>query len=543
MPDEKWRDELQEYALLVEAVSSGDRSKVVKLFGDYILRKKAQEAEEEYHGEAYEHDDPNLAGDYEEEYNEDEYDPYYEGDENGEDEYHQPTRTRRAQFAEEEDEEEEGEYYDEDGNPIYGDHDYEYNDEEDMYEQDYNQDEYGNTENDGPYMSGALPSAHQGDDPYYVEEDYGDGYGYDDGTGAYGHEEEFQNSSYSTPHQVPYNDYFGSHAQSNGYGEDGNYDLTPDVGVHDYTMNQQNGGEWKKAFRENEQVTDDQVQEHGINNDTDDLGQPYPEDVTMPDEGELNDLLSRLQQRTFSTDFDHPYVEEEEDEFQANQYDEDDQEDQYHEDDEEVEEDGIVEEAQEATTFDMAGVSIPRQDQDRSPIRQARDLEDGESIYDDEDVDDFDFWDDDEPADESNIKGYSEDLSQLQQQYWGEEAEDEYEEYPGEQMEEDGFWENPVRPHFDEEVVPFPGFQRTFSNERVLPYAILPGEIVDENTQHDPQKAVNPHYNVFDAGQRFYDHYSDSTEDSKMDTRRSSQRPNLHPMSLVDKFRERLYAG
>lgn len=557
MPGEKWRDELQEYALLVEAVSSGDRSKVVKLFGDYILRKKAQEAEEaeaaaeeEYNGDEYEQGDHDLDGDYEEEYNEDEYDPYYQDDENGEDDYTQSERTKRVRFAEEE-EEEEGEYYDEDGNPTYGDQDYEYNGEDDdLYGQDYNQDEYDIGEDGGPYMSGALPSTSEENDTYYDEEDYGDGYGYDDGPGEYGQEEDPHNSGYGTSHQVPYNDYFGSHAEANGYEGNGYYDSNPDIGIHDYNMNQQNGGEWKKAFRGNEQVTDDQVQEHGINNGTDDLGQPYPEDMTMADEGELNNLLSRLQQGTIGPDFDDPYILEDEDEFQANQYHEDDEEAQYHEDGEEGEEEDLGEESQReplvgqmSTEDDIADLSNPHQHEDRGGAHRAPYPDDEESIYDDEDVDDFDFWDNEDPADETNIRGYSEDLSQLQQQFWGEEEEDEYEEDPEQQMEEDGFWENPVRPHYDEEVIPFPGFHRTISNERVLPYAIIPGDQFDENIQRDPMKEVNPQYNVFDAGQRFYDHYSSSTEDSKVDARKSNQRPNLHPMSLVDKFRERLYAS
>jgi hypothetical protein len=37
MPDEKWRDEFQEYAHLLHAISSGDRSRALKLFGDYLL--------------------------------------------------------------------------------------------------------------------------------------------------------------------------------------------------------------------------------------------------------------------------------------------------------------------------------------------------------------------------------------------------------------------------------------------------------------------------------------------------------------------------
>ncbi|KEF53801.1 uncharacterized protein A1O9_10202 [Exophiala aquamarina CBS 119918] len=562
MPDEKWRDELQEYALLVEAVSSGDRSKVVKLFGDYILRKKAQEAEEaeaaaeeEYNGDEYEQGDLDLDGNYGEEYNEDEYDPYYqEDDENGEGDYNHPAQTKRVRFAEEEEEEEEegggAEYYDEDGNLTYGDQDYEYTGEEDgLYGQDYNQDEYDDGEDGGAYMSGALPSTNEETSNYYDEEEYGDDYGYDDGTGAYEQEDLLQNDAYETPDQVPYNDYFGSHVEANTYGGNGYYDLTPENGIHDYNMNQQNGGEWKKAFRENEQVTDDQVQEHGINNDTDDLGQPYPEDMMMPDEVELNDLLSRLQQGTIGPDFNDPYVEEDEDEFHANQHHEA-EEDQYHEGGEEDDEDDLEGESQRETfgghasgEDHMAGVSTPHNDEDAGTSRQAPYPDDEESVYDDEDVEDFDFWDDEDPADEANITGYSEDLNQLQQQYWGDEDDDEYEEDPAQQFEEEGFWENPVRPHYDEDVVPFPGFHRTISNERVLPYALMPGDQFDENIQRDPVKEVNPHYNVFDAGQRFYDHYSSSTEDSKVDARKSIQRPNLHPMSLVDKFKERLYAS
>lgn len=551
MPDEQWRDELQEYALLVEAVASGDRSKVVKLFGDYILRKKAEEeeaaAEQEDNGEQYDEngDDLDPDGEYGEEYNAEEYDTYYDEHETGEEEYNPPAQKKRVRFAEEE-EEEEGEYFDEEGNLAYGSQDYEYNGEEDeFYGQDYNQDEYDEGVDGGPYMSGALPSENHDQNTYY-QDDYGDGYGNYDGPGSYGQEDQLHDSMYShdPEHQVQYRDYYGSSAGANGYGELGYYDSTQDDPVYDYNTNQQNGGEWNKALHENERVTDDEVQDYGFNNDAGERGQPYPEDTTMPQEIELNALLNRLQQETEDHEFDKTYIDEAGDDFPAGHY--------YEQDNvgDEADEYGLGGESQ---TGDYSGSAhmYSNPDEAGNTFQQALDPEEEASVYDDDDDDDFDFWDED-PADEANIQGYSEDLSQLRQQFWADDADtddlhrgsmDPYNEGFEDDDEEDESWGNPVRPHYDD-AIPFPSFHRTISNDQVLPYAIIPGDRFDESIDRDPMKEVNPQYNVFDAGQRFYDHYSGSCEDTKADTRKSSnQRGNLHPMSLVDRFRERLYAN
>lgn len=46
MQNEKWRSEFQDYALLVQAVSNGDRTKVIKLLGDYLLGKSFENAQQ-----------------------------------------------------------------------------------------------------------------------------------------------------------------------------------------------------------------------------------------------------------------------------------------------------------------------------------------------------------------------------------------------------------------------------------------------------------------------------------------------------------------
>lgn len=550
MPNEQWRDELQEYALLVEAVSSGDRSKVVKLFGDYILRKKAAEAvaeveaeieaeaeaaaEKEYGGEDYDEDELDPDEGYAEDYTAEDYETYHDGDPTDTQEQGQAKRVRFA--VDEEEGEENEEYYDEEGNPLYGDQEYG-GEEDEFFEEEYNPEQYDGGADAMPYMSGALPSAPNENSQYY-QEAYDHELGYDDGSGAYdqGYQPETNATSYGADYQEQYKDFYGSSAAANSYEEEGYHESTQNDGLYDYDVNQHDGGEWTEAFNENEQVTDDEVQDNGTNSDDYELGGQYSEDPTIPQSDELSNLMENLQRRATVHDHNGTGTEEGQDLF-------------------------------EESHFHGYGVDDDEDDlgTGSSTLRQAPYPDDEESNYGDQGDDDFDLWDGN-LAGGINIQAYAEEMDQLQQQHWDEEVDiaahsqggsivpydEDYEEYydeenydeddPRQEAEQGRFRDNPVRPFYDD-VVPFPGFHRTISNERVLPYAITPGDRYDTSIRRDSMEEVNPQYNVFDAGTRFYDHYSDSRADSKADARRSNQRWNLHPMSLVDKFRERLYAG
>lgn len=388
-----------------------------------------------------------------------------------------------------------------------------------------------------PYMSGALPSPHNENSQYY-QEAYDDEVGYDDGSGAYdqGYQPDNNATSHGADYQEQYKDFYGSSAVANGYEEGGYHDSAQDNGLYDYDVNQHDGGEWTEAFNENEQVTDDEVQDNGTNSDHYELGDQYSEDRTIPQSDELSNLMENLQRRRTVHHHSGAGTEGEQ-------------------------------ELSEESHFLGYGLDDDEGDMRTgdSTSRQAPYPDDEESNYGDQGDDDFDFWDGN-PAGGTNNQRYAEGMDQLQRQHWNEEVdiaahsrggsrvpynEDYEEDYDEENYDEDDprqaaeqghFPDNSVRPHYDD-VVPFPGFHRTISNERVLPYAITPGDRYDTSIRRDYMEEVNPQYNVFDAGTRFYDHYSDSRAYSKADPKRINQRGNLHPMSLVDKFRERLYAG
>lgn len=575
MPDETWRDELQEYALLVEAVSSGDRSKVVKLFGDYILRKKAAEAieeavaeiearvvaEPEYGGEEDEVGNLGPGEGYDEGYTAAEYDDYYDDDETN---AHQNVHTKRVRFADDgEGGGAEDEYYGEDGYLLYDDHGNDYDDNEDgYYEEDgYSQEDYAGEEDSAPYMSGALPSE-QNEIDEYNPESYGDEYDYDSYSGAYDQENQFGNNA---GHHGQYKDNYGTSTAANGYVADEYHDSTQDEGFYDYNVDEGFGGEWSKIFNENERVTNDEVQENGINNNNYELVDPYGYDMAMPQADELkelHDLLGGLQQKLNAHEHDAAEARQSE-EFTEEDNFPDYGGDRYEEESGELGyvlqrppyQDNEAEPVQERSILKQLGYPDDEEGPKRNnyTLGQARDPGYEESNY--NEAEDSDFWNDD-PADQANIHGHFEDFDHLQRQPWDEdlEGEDEDEEdydeadydenYVPQPINAEREWADSVRPHFDGDgVVPFPGFHRSISNEQVLPYAITPGDRFDTNLRRNSMEEVNPNYNVFEAGQRFYDHYSNSREECKRDAKRTIQRGTLHPLSLVDKFRERLYGS
>ncbi|KAK5064218.1 hypothetical protein LTR84_000051 [Exophiala bonariae] len=608
MPEEQWRDELQEYALLVEAVSSGDRSKVVKLFGDYILRKKAaeaiEEAEAEIEAEAAveneyvdeednqrdlnedDHEEGLDSGEaYEEDYTAEDYENHYDEDEPG---AHERTPGKRVTFADDEGGggEDEEEYYDDEGNPLYDDQGNGYGDPDNgYYEEEYNPDGYVGGEKTIPYMSGALSSEHN-ESNEYDQGTYGEGFDYDDNTQSYDQGDQFENANIQDMgHQEQYQDYYGSSNVAGGYEGNGYHDSAQVEGFYDYDVNQQDGGEWSSAVNENERVTDDEVQDNGMNNNNYEFDNSYNEEVPnfQADElNELNGLMNRLQLTMNAHEYDGGEERQGQD-YAENGYPE------YELGVHKGNSTGLGDTHQQSPYPDHEEESVRKRsiavlppyadnEEGRSSNNpssaQPRDLVYEESI-DDKDIDDFDFWDDG-PANQANVQGCLEDLDWVQEQLWDDSLNkdlsrrrdnialdnEDLEEYDEDYNDEEGYdegnhdgnslsqtdstervWVDSVRPHYDADTAPFPGFHRTISNDQVLPYAILPGDRFDTNMRRDPIEEVNPTYNVFDTGQRFYDHYSDNREDRKRDPKRRNQRGTLHPMSLVDKFRERLYAN
>jgi hypothetical protein len=142
MPDEHWRAEIHETALLLAAVASGDRSRVVKQLTDYLLAKNDGNQD---------HDD-GAPGEEKEHYEEDQ-------------EY--------------------GETYAEDGEQ-YGYENDEYQHDGGYHNEEYEAEDYPAAD-DGyqgeAYMSGAYNEADEGDDTY-DKEAYGEEYDYENNYNA-----------------------------------------------------------------------------------------------------------------------------------------------------------------------------------------------------------------------------------------------------------------------------------------------------------------------------------------------------------------------
>lgn len=620
MPNEEWRHELQDFVQLFEAAISGDRQNSAKVLTDYISGRTRRDQEGAATAtkssgrkqEDLEEEDADEEAD--ENYGEDgdpngEFDEYYPEDEEEEETYDETSQTKRVRFADNEEggggegEGEEEEYYDEDDQGQDDPDEYFDAEENEDYVEDYDPGEYDETEEDGgAYMSGALPAEDEthgtydnefdgegnGDDGmYYDPDEYndteydgaayssgaaqegdefdGDGYNYGDDVGNY--ENDAQDAAFGdeTAGAGQYDEYYDESTEdAQGY-----YDSTVAQDANGYGgADQGNGGEWNEDVHQNEQFTDDQVQDYGINdgednhdNNADDADDDnYLEDQPQTNqEPDLLDLLQRLQEAFMDGESGDPHSqltgEEEEPQYGLDGY----------EDEEELDN-------QEQAPY---GHDLNEDLSTQMPIINRRNSSKGnggansrslpyppddESVYDDQE-DDEDEFENDNPADEDEIRGYSDDLAHLQRQFFDDEPDLEEEDWdasavfndsfqgtnqrdPSRQnFEEDGFWKNPVRPHFDD-AAPYPDFSRTRSNEDFVPYPLPMGNgFDDEGTRRQSMQPVNPHFNVFDGGQRFYDHYTDSCEAPKTETRRNFRKAGLNPRTLVDRFRERMYAG
>jgi hypothetical protein len=280
MPDEPWRDEIQEYAYLLQAVASGDRSKVVKLLGDYLLRtpdasseveppldeQQREEQQDPYEeGQAnydenyYEREDGQYYGQYGE-YGENEgygdydnngqQDVYANDHENDDATYPVAKQRRRVRFADEE-----RTFHLENTELTPPENDYGYDRNGDNYHGgNYDPDSYDGAYDSDLYMSGALADGdHQSDgfnhtyDQNYAQQ-AGDGYldqasGYDDQPyGGYGQE------TYSGQYEPGYH---GQHDGTSSLGSTGYYDAKDT----NYAYNDK-VGEFRDHFPRTEQAVD-----------------------------------------------------------------------------------------------------------------------------------------------------------------------------------------------------------------------------------------------------------------------------------------------
>ncbi|KAK4937333.1 hypothetical protein LTR10_022014 [Elasticomyces elasticus] len=197
MPEEQWRDEFQEYGLLLQAVASGDRSKVLKHLGDYLVnqgkddpgpatsasggaqgqfnrRQQAQQANKNPVDEEDFDPDDNTYHEEDEEYpDEGQYEDYGEEEYPAEEEeqYSMPKPRKKVRFADEE-----GTYPLEENEPGHQNDDYDYDGTDDAYYGgEYDPDTHDGTYDGEPYMSGALAEDNGINDEYYVEP-YDEGY-------------------------------------------------------------------------------------------------------------------------------------------------------------------------------------------------------------------------------------------------------------------------------------------------------------------------------------------------------------------------------
>ncbi|KIW79114.1 hypothetical protein Z517_08954 [Fonsecaea pedrosoi CBS 271.37] len=263
MPDEDWRDEIQEYARLLDAVASGDRSRVVKHLTDYILGGKKEgnassQAGDDDHDRDHDHGEDHKTPGEQEQYPEQEEDNGYEYYE--EDAYNE-SYAAGTEHAEENKEHE----YEEDQ--------YEYgNGYDDEYPAEYDPSTAAEDYYEEPYMSGAYNEPDNGDETYegeeYTEYNGDDPSSYGNETYTTGEAENTDASSYPrAAYNGPNSNNYGNHQypESQEYGDE-YYDQEYndwDPGAENYHYHQGTdgaGGEWHEE-PDYGLVSDDQNQE------------------------------------------------------------------------------------------------------------------------------------------------------------------------------------------------------------------------------------------------------------------------------------------
>ncbi|KIX07755.1 uncharacterized protein Z518_02409 [Rhinocladiella mackenziei CBS 650.93] len=253
MPNENWRDELQDYALLLEAVASGDRSKVVKLFGEYILRTKYTETTSERPQEVLEYDENQGYDHHDQDFNNDH--------QTAEEPYYPEVPPKRVRFADEEDAyyteqqgfgQEDEEYgYEEEyrhsaeydlERPQYAEHYMhggaaDYADQDAMY---YDDDDDGSHYDDEPYVSPTGNERYAANTPSYANQAYGnDERGPNEGRGGAGHETQsfgygFDPTSDEWEFGTGRNEdeYYGTTGDENDFGNESYYGGAASGGIH-----------------------------------------------------------------------------------------------------------------------------------------------------------------------------------------------------------------------------------------------------------------------------------------------------------------------
>ncbi len=106
---------------------------------------------------------------------------------------------------------------------------------------------------------------------------------------------------------------------------------------------------------------------------------------------------------------------------------------------------------------------------------------------------------------------------------------------------------NPVRPYYDDAPLPFNRPQVIWGeplDDGLDATPLYYDEDLQDEDYESTTDSIDPHYNVFQLGSRFYTHFNDSTDDPKirrhMSRRVNPKRTPLYPRSFIDKIRERL---
>ena len=547
--EDRWRDELREYALLIEAVLNGDRLKVIKLFGNYILQDRGYEAT------GSEYDRADSLGQYHNR-NDNSEESYDEAEERQEVDI-PSTQRQRIKFVD-------------DGNDDY------YNGDDDCYsgDNDYSSGNDDYYDDDGHYEG---DDNHE-DDDYYYEGDDSTGLGrqYDE------HDRENVENVGISPNK----------GDISVLEED-----EPSMSESIFSLNTKEGRYDGEAYRHHEFSHGD-VDAHTIDHETDEAelqsnssGQPADEDdlrhqehrdhgggsfgraspPTDPEierESRLSQLLSHLQRRIsyseikqrqsdivnvsswpaqISKDRDAEVKEEEGTEEEE-------------EEEEEAGEEEAEEEEEERTPFhkeEFQELSSQQRILTRGEPQKDSDGGGGDAGHASERQSqnwDGAWW-------KWDLSGKSSDSyeergqAQYQNRYQDLENDeptsfemsggvghrDLQEQTPEGDLEEGGFGRNPSRADL-EDTRPSPRSGSTASYEEVSPQDGLS----DQTSDHDAQEGitpVNPFYNVSDYGQRFYDHYNHAVEDTKAVPETKTTRNPLNPRSLVDRLRKKIRGG
>jgi hypothetical protein len=271
----------------------------------------------------------------------------------------------------------------------------------------------------------------------------------------------------------------------------------------------------------------------------------------MPQAQELNDLLTRLQEAAVNRDFQDISTAEGESPLTA-----------CHDNERDEQGEEAVNDCFERRPRNVAlsgsVVVHSNQNEDFNSSQRPPDSVEEDPSYCGDEIGDFAFGNENAAAG-AGVKRYFRDLSQSQRRFWADEpdtddqsrsnvspCDDGVEDNDAEDVPRQGKkgwpWGSAAHPHYDN-LMPFASFDTMISNEKLLQNGNILDKDFREGNDCDVPNEVNPNYSVFDSGQRFYDHYSGSCADTRDYARKTAQGGKHRPISLVNKFRAKLFVG